>query len=86
MSVASTLQRPLVGEVARARAIAARYAGSYPVRRWRRLFEEVLSQLDEAEGADILLVKPGLPYLDVILRLRQASNLPVAAYHVSGKP
>jgi len=41
--------------------------------------------LDEAEGADILLVKPGLPYLDVILRLRQSSNLPIAAYHVSGE-
>ena len=36
-------------------------------------------------GADILLVKPGLPYLDVILRLRQSTNLPVAAYHVSGE-
>jgi len=45
----------------------------------------VEAALDEAEGADILLVKPGLPYLDVILRLRQASNLPVAAYHVSGE-
>merc|ERR1712087_842974 len=41
--------------------------------------------LDELEGADILLVKPGLPYLDVILRLRQSTNLPVAAYHVSGE-
>eukprot|EP00965_Chrysotila_dentata_P249244 6208798-Pleurochrysis_carterae.AAC.1 len=36
-------------------------------------------------GADILLVKPGLPYLDVILRLRQSTHLPVAAYHVSGE-
>jgi len=43
------------------------------------------AQLDEFEGADILLVKPGLPYLDVILRLRQSTNLPVAAYHVSGE-
>jgi porphobilinogen synthase len=41
--------------------------------------------LDEAEGADMLLVKPGLPYLDVVHRLRQASNLPIAAYHVSGE-
>mmetsp|Transcript_1404 Transcript_1404/g.2898 ORF Transcript_1404/g.2898 Transcript_1404/m.2898 type:complete len:397 (+) Transcript_1404:24-1214(+) len=41
--------------------------------------------LDELEGADILLVKPGLPYLDVILRLRQSTHLPVAAYHVSGE-
>lgn len=41
--------------------------------------------LDAAEGADMLMVKPGMPYLDVILRLRQASNLPIAAYHVSGE-
>lgn len=43
------------------------------------------ANLDESEGADVLLVKPGLPYLDVIHRLRQNSNLPIAAYHVSGE-
>jgi porphobilinogen synthase len=41
--------------------------------------------LDEAEGADWLMVKPGLPYLDVIQRVRKATSLPVAAYHVSGE-
>ncbi len=41
--------------------------------------------LDEAEGADWLMVKPGLPYLDVVRALRQASTLPIAAYHVSGE-
>lgn len=41
--------------------------------------------LDEAEGADILMVKPGLSYLDVIYRLRQATTLPIAAYNVSGE-
>lgn len=41
--------------------------------------------LDEAEGADILMVKPGLSYLDVIYRLRQQSTLPIAAYNVSGE-
>jgi porphobilinogen synthase len=40
---------------------------------------------DEAEGADWLMVKPGLPYLDVIARVRAATALPVAAYHVSGE-
>jgi porphobilinogen synthase len=40
--------------------------------------------LDEAEGADIMMVKPGLPYLDVIRLLRDNSPLPIAAYHVSG--
>lgn len=41
--------------------------------------------LDDSEGADMLMVKPGLPYLDIIWRLRSASNLPIAAYHVSGE-
>lgn len=43
------------------------------------------AMLDEAEGADILMVKPGLPYLDVIYRLKQSSHLPIAAYNVSGE-
>jgi porphobilinogen synthase len=41
--------------------------------------------LDEAEGADILMVKPGLLYLDILARLRNATSLPLAAYHVSGE-
>lgn len=40
---------------------------------------------DEAEGADFLMVKPGLPYADVIRFVRENSTLPVAAYHVSGE-
>jgi len=43
------------------------------------------SELDEAEGADILMVKPALFYLDVIVRLRQATRLPIAANNVSGE-
>lgn len=43
------------------------------------------SELDEAEGADILMVKPALFYLDVVSRLRQATKLPIAAYNVSGE-
>lgn len=43
------------------------------------------SLLDEAEGADILMVKPGLPYLDVLARLRERTLLPIAAYQVSGE-
>jgi porphobilinogen synthase len=42
-------------------------------------------ELDEDEGADILMVKPGLPYLDIIYRLKQSTYLPVAAYNVSGE-
>merc|ERR1719223_2723502 len=41
--------------------------------------------LDAEEGADMLMVKPGMPYLDVIRRLKDHSQLPVAAYHVSGE-
>ncbi len=41
--------------------------------------------LDEEEGADILMVKPALAYLDVISNLRQQTKLPVACYNVSGE-
>ena len=43
------------------------------------------SLLDEAEGADFLMVKPGLPYLDVLARLRERTLLPLAVYQVSGE-
>jgi porphobilinogen synthase len=42
-------------------------------------------ELDETEGADWLMVKPGLPYADVIRFVREHTSLPVAAYHVSGE-
>ena len=41
--------------------------------------------LDEQEGADIMMVKPGLAYLDIIHRLRGETELPIAAYNVSGE-
>ncbi|HXH99096.1 MAG TPA: porphobilinogen synthase [Sphingobacteriaceae bacterium] len=41
--------------------------------------------LDEEEGADILMVKPALAYLDIISNVRQNTNLPVACYNVSGE-
>ncbi len=41
--------------------------------------------LDEAEGADMVMVKPAGAYLDIIYRVRQATTLPVAAYQVSGE-
>jgi porphobilinogen synthase len=41
--------------------------------------------LDVQEGADMLIVKPALPYLDVIHRVKDATRLPVAAYNVSGE-
>lgn len=42
-------------------------------------------RLDIEEGADIVMVKPALPYLDIIYRVKQAFNIPVAAYNVSGE-
>ncbi|MEO0351128.1 MAG: porphobilinogen synthase [Cyanobacteria bacterium P01_A01_bin.15] len=42
-------------------------------------------ELDIAEGADMLMVKPALAYMDIIWRVKEASNLPVAAYNVSGE-
>jgi len=43
------------------------------------------AQLDAAEGADMLMVKPGMPYLDIIKLLKDNTNLPISAYHVSGE-
>ncbi len=43
------------------------------------------AELDVGEGADIIMVKPALPYLDIIYRIRQAINRPIAAYNVSGE-
>ena len=41
--------------------------------------------LDVDEGADMVMVKPALAYLDVIAEIRNAFDVPVAAYHVSGE-
>ncbi|MEJ7872706.1 MAG: porphobilinogen synthase [Rubrobacteraceae bacterium] len=41
--------------------------------------------LDIEEGADIVMVKPALPYLDIVRRVRETTDLPVAAYNVSGE-
>jgi porphobilinogen synthase len=43
------------------------------------------SLLDEAQGADILMVKPGMPYLDVLANIRKETRLPLAVYQVSGE-
>ena len=41
--------------------------------------------LDIAEGADMVMVKPGMPYLDILHRIKQAFGLPTFAYQVSGE-
>ena len=43
------------------------------------------ARLDEEEGADMLMVKPALPYLDVLRSVREATTLPLGAYNVSGE-
>jgi porphobilinogen synthase len=69
-------------------------AGSTPAFGDRRSYqmdpangEEALreTRLDVAEGADLLIVKPALPYLDVLWRTKQEFRLPTAAYNVSGE-
>lgn len=52
-------------------------------RNGREALEESLE--DEAQGADILMVKPALAYLDVVSRLRENTNLPICVYNVSGE-
>jgi porphobilinogen synthase len=49
----------------------------------REALREVL--LDLEEGADMVMIKPALPYLDVLRRVRDAVHVPVGAYHVSGE-
>ncbi|MGB5998580.1 MAG: porphobilinogen synthase [Marinomonas sp.] len=49
----------------------------------RQAMQEAL--LDEQEGADILMVKPGTPYLDVLANLRKETHLPLASYQVGGE-
>jgi porphobilinogen synthase len=53
-----------------------------PANKWEALKE---AALDEEEGADILMVKPALSYLDVIHVMKENVNLPISAYNVSGE-
>jgi porphobilinogen synthase len=69
-------------------------AGSTPQFGDRRAYQMDPANVDEAireslldvdEGADMLMVKPALPYLDVITRVKEVTGMPLAAYHVSGE-
>ncbi len=53
------------------------------VRNAREAMEEI--RLDVGEGADLIMVKPALPYLDILTRARAELDIPLAAYHVSGE-
>jgi porphobilinogen synthase len=50
---------------------------------WREAMKEI--ELDIAEGADIIMVKPALAYLDIIRKIADTISVPVAAYNVSGE-
>jgi porphobilinogen synthase len=50
---------------------------------WREAIREVA--LDIAEGADMVMVKPAVPYLDIVRQIRDRFEVPVSAYHVSGE-
>ena len=53
---------------------------------WRNAREAIAEvQADIAQGADMVMVKPALPYLDIVAAVKAAVNVPVAAYHVSGE-
>ncbi len=49
----------------------------------REALNEVYKDINE--GADIIMIKPGLPYLDIVSKVREATGLPIAVYHVSGE-
>ncbi len=49
----------------------------------REALNEVYKDIDE--GADIIMIKPGLPYLDIVSKVREAIDLPIAVYNVSGE-
>lgn len=49
----------------------------------REAMNEVYKDIDE--GADIIMIKPGMPYLDIVAKVREAIDLPIAVYNVSGE-
>jgi porphobilinogen synthase len=80
---ASSMYAPFRDAAESTPASGDRKAYQMDPRNAREALEEVL--LDVQEGADIVMVKPALPYLDIIREVRRAVNLPVAAYNVSGE-
>ncbi len=80
---ASALYAPFREAAASAPAFGDRRSHQMDPPNSREALEE--ARLDLEEGADVLMVKPALPYLDVLARLRAAFDAPLAAYHVSGE-
>ena len=84
---ASAYYGPFREAVGSASAAGTRLLGkqTYQLNPANRREARMETRLDEEEGADILMVKPAGPYLDIIRELRDATDLPVAAYQVSGE-
>lgn len=80
---ASSLYSPFRDAAESTPAAGDRKGYQMDYRNAREALEEVA--LDVQEGADIIMVKPALPYLDIIREVRRMVNLPVAAYNVSGE-
>lgn len=80
---ASAFYGPFREAARSAPSVGDRRSYQVPPTNRREALREAL--LDEREGADWLMVKPALPYLDVLVELRRASLLPIAAYQVSGE-
>ena len=84
---ASAYYGPFREAVGSASAAGTKLLGkqTYQLNPANRREAQVETLLDEQEGADILMVKPAGPYLDIIRELRDSTDLPVAAYQVSGE-
>ena len=84
---ASAYYGPFREAVGSATAAGTKLLGkqTYQLNPANRREAQVETLLDEQEGADILMVKPAGPYLDIIRDLRDSTDLPVAAYQVSGE-
>jgi porphobilinogen synthase len=84
---ASAYYGPFRDAVGSAKAAGTALLGkeTYQLNPANRLEALVEIEQDELEGADILMVKPAGPYLDIIRDVREETNLPVAAYQVSGE-
>jgi porphobilinogen synthase len=84
---ASAYYGPFREAVGSANAAGTRLLGkqTYQLNPANRREARIETRLDEEEGADVLMVKPAGPYLDIIRELRDDTDLPVAAYQVSGE-
>lgn len=80
---ASKLYDPFRAAASSAPSFGDRKSYQVPFSNAREALREI--DLDIREGADIVMIKPALPYLDIIYRARTRWNLPIAAYQVSGE-